>query len=407
MSKGLSGGRVSERSDGRVPELDGLRGLAIALVIVCHYVANAEHRQLGVWPHWILSGLTFGWSGVDLFFVLSGFLIGGILLEARDAPHYFRAFYMRRVHRILPLYYLWVLLFTGLVMWGLWAAPGGLDATKADLREVPIHLLFLQNLQTGLPSLTWIWLGVAWSLAVEEQFYLVMPLLIRWLSIRTISRVLLLVICGAPLFRLLVFEVISPHTTATAFWMPCRADALAMGALIALAWRTQGFREWVIERSRLLLRVWIFLAVGVGLLMWWLIHPESLTQATIGYSWLAMFYGCTLLMVLAQKEGSIAAVMRWGWLRGLGRISYCVYLIHLTMNHLAHRLILHGEPEIFDLRGVGVTLLALVATLAIAIASWKYFEEPLVRKGHRYSYWDREEAVKGAGVATRDDLIVA
>ena len=199
---------MSERVGGseRIPELDGLRGLAIGLVILCHYVANADHRQLGIWPHRILTGFTFGWSGVDLFFVLSGFLIGGILLEAREAPHYFRAFYMRRVHRILPVYYVWVLLFAGLVMWGLWVAPGSLGATKADLREVPIHLLFLQNLQTGLPGLTWMWLAVAWSLAVEEQFYLVMPLMIRWLNSRTTMWVLVMVICGAPLFRLLVFE---------------------------------------------------------------------------------------------------------------------------------------------------------------------------------------------------------
>jgi peptidoglycan/LPS O-acetylase OafA/YrhL len=90
---------------GRIPELDGLRGFAILLVIICHYVANADHARLGFWPHHILNILAIGWSGVDLFFVLSGFLIGGILLEARTAPNYFRAFYMRRVHRILPIYY--------------------------------------------------------------------------------------------------------------------------------------------------------------------------------------------------------------------------------------------------------------------------------------------------------------
>src|SRR5579862_8426807 len=81
-------------SPGRVPELDGLRGLAITLVIVCHYVANADHKALNPWIHRALSGLTVGWSGVDLFFVLSGFLIGGILLDARSSPTYFRAFYM-------------------------------------------------------------------------------------------------------------------------------------------------------------------------------------------------------------------------------------------------------------------------------------------------------------------------
>jgi peptidoglycan/LPS O-acetylase OafA/YrhL len=95
----------------RIPELDGLRGLAILLVIVCHYVGNPEHSPLGFLAHRFLLAFTIGWSGVDLFFVLSGFLIGGILLDARDSPNYFRAFYMRRVFRILPIYYLWTLFF--------------------------------------------------------------------------------------------------------------------------------------------------------------------------------------------------------------------------------------------------------------------------------------------------------
>jgi peptidoglycan/LPS O-acetylase OafA/YrhL len=120
-------------SPGRVPELDGLRGVAISLVIVFHYVASAEHRGLNPWLHRALTGFAFGWSGVDLFFILSGFLIGGILLDARSSPTYFRAFYMRRVFRILPLYYAWTLLFAVFVALALWLAPGRFPITTADL----------------------------------------------------------------------------------------------------------------------------------------------------------------------------------------------------------------------------------------------------------------------------------
>ncbi len=383
---------MNDRAGGRVPELDGLRGLAIALVILCHYVANAEHRALGVWPHRALTGLSFGWSGVDLFFVLSGFLIGRILLESREAPHYFRTFYMRRVHRILPVYYLWILLFGGLVVWGLWVAPGSLAVTHADLAQVPVHLLFLQNLHAGLPAFSWMWLVVMWSLAVEEQFYLLAPPLIRWMSLRGVTVVLLCAVATAPFLRAVVFGYLSPGTYLSTFLMPCRADALAMGVLLAIGWRSAKFRAWVGERQRLLAGILVVLALSFAGLSWWFAHPLSMVTVTIGYTWLGLFYSCLLLTVMSRKNGWIAGVARWGWLGRLGKISYCVYLIHLTVNVVAHRLILHGEPEIVNWRGVGVTLLALVASLVIASASWKYFEEPLVKRGHSYAYWDRADA---------------
>jgi peptidoglycan/LPS O-acetylase OafA/YrhL len=94
---------ISETGLVRIPEHDGLRGLAIPLVILCHYIGNPDHASLGFWPHSLLLAFTAGWSGVNLLLVLSGFLIGGILLDARSAPHYC-AFYMRRVFRILPIY---------------------------------------------------------------------------------------------------------------------------------------------------------------------------------------------------------------------------------------------------------------------------------------------------------------
>ena len=93
---------------GRIPELDGVRGLAIALVILCHYGAHQMTSTPGTALNFLHIALTFGWVGVDLFFVLSGFLIGGILMDHRDSPRYFSTFYLRRVCRIFPIYYLWL-----------------------------------------------------------------------------------------------------------------------------------------------------------------------------------------------------------------------------------------------------------------------------------------------------------
>src|SRR5579859_2743785 len=175
----------------RIPELDGLRGLAILLVIICHYFANSEHAQLGFFWHHFFSALTACWSGVDLFFILSGFLIGGILLGSRQSPRYFSTFYMRRVHRILPVYYGWILLYV-LIFGGIrLLTPNSGIVNATDLLPVPYYALFLQNSFGGFTPLEWKWFAVTWSLAVEEQFYLFAPLLVRWISE---SRLIILIV---------------------------------------------------------------------------------------------------------------------------------------------------------------------------------------------------------------------
>lgn len=370
---------------GRIPELDGLRGLAILLVILCHYVGNAKDAPLGNWPHRFLAAFTVGWSGVDLFFVLSGFLIGGILLDAREAPHYFKAFYLRRVHRILPIYYSWTALYGLIVLAALTFNAGRTSLTAHDLLQLPIHFLFLQNMHSGLPHFAWIWFAVTWSLAVEEQFYLLAPPLIRFLSSRHILLVLVATMAAAPVFRLLVFRFIGDPVLAT-FPMPGRADSLALGILLAMGWRRPEFQRFLASHRELLQLTVFILLVGVLALCWWLAHPVSYVTLSIGYTWLALFFGGLLLLAVSQTSSWPARLLRLAWLRALGTISYCVYIIHDTINLLAHRVILHGDPEIYNLSGVGVTLLALGLTFGIAALSWRYFEKPLIRRGHRYSY---------------------
>jgi peptidoglycan/LPS O-acetylase OafA/YrhL len=373
---------------GRIPELDGLRGLAILLVVICHHIASAEHAPLGFWPHRILSALTIGWSGVDLFFVLSGFLIGGILLDARNCPHYFRPFYMRRVFRILPIYYLWTLIYAALIAGALWILPSRFPVAPGDLQRVPLQLLFLQNMFYAMTPFQWKWFSVTWSLAVEEHFYLVTPLLIRFLSVRRLVFILVAIICLVPVLRVMVLRNFSQGSLVAVLATPCRADALASGVLLAVAWREDWFRPFLAAHRLLLQRTLLALFLGVGALLWWLAHPVSLISVSVGYTWLAMFYSCLLLVALSHTQGWIAAVMRWRVLRGLGTISYCVYLIHLTINYLAHQILLRAPPQVYNEAGLGVTLLSAVLTLAVASLSWRYFEKPLIRRGHTYLYED-------------------
>ena len=378
--------QTSVSSAMRISELDGLRGLAILMVITCHYVGNAEHKQLGFWIHHFLSALTAGWSGVDLFFVLSGYLIGGILLDARNSSSYFHAFYMRRVHRILPVYYLWITIYAGLIALGLWVIPGRYAVSTWDFRQVLVQIFFLQNFQSGVPQFQWIWFVVTWSLAVEEQFYLLAPPLIRFVSVRKVVYILSATICLAPLLRFMLFRYWLPGTFASLSWMPCRADGLAWGMLLAIAWREEWFGRFIMDNQQLLKRVVFGLFLGVCGLVWWLAHPPNVVTVTIGYSWLGIFYCVLILLVLSNTGGCVAGVMRWKLLRKLGTISYCVYIIHDAFNQLAHRILLQATPQVYNPKGVAVTLLALLLTLSVASVSWSYFEKPLIRRGHRYQY---------------------
>jgi peptidoglycan/LPS O-acetylase OafA/YrhL len=376
----------SRDSGARIPELDGLRGTAILLVILCHYVGNAEHAPLGIWLHRILAAFTAGWSGVDLFFVLSGFLIGGILLEVRESANYFRAFYIRRVFRILPIYYLWTLLFGGVVICAVTLFPGRLAVTQHDLLRIPVQLLFLQNIFIGMPHFTWTWFVVTWSLAIEEQYYLLAPPLIRFLSRRAFAAALVATILLAPLLRFMLFRYWAPGTYFASFLMPCRADALAWGMLLALAWRDERFRQRITSSGGFLRLIFVALLLGAGALLWWLSHPVNIVTVTIGYSWLAILYSAALLTAVSQRDSLLARCMRWKWLGWLGGISYCVYILHDAFNFFAHRLLLHAEPQLYNVRGVGVSLFALAVTLVVASLSWRYFEKPLIRRGHTYSY---------------------
>jgi peptidoglycan/LPS O-acetylase OafA/YrhL len=363
-----------------------LRGMAILLVFAAHYLGGAGHVHFRSAVRHVFAAVNIGWSGVDLFFVLSGFLIGGILLEAKTAPHYFRAFYMRRVHRILPIYYSWILLYAVVVLVALAGGPNPFSASERELRQILPQFLFLQNFQLSLYPFQHAWFVVTWSLAVEEQFYLFAPLVVRFLSTRNLLLALLSAIAGAPLMRFLVFRYWSPNTLAASYLLPCRADALAFGVLLAVGWRSQTFRAFAARHRRVLQWMLFVLFAGLCCSLRWMVGQVTLLRATIGYSWLALLFSCLLLLALSQTDTWLAGIFRWKSLRWLGTISYCVYIIHLTILLLLQQLILHGAPEFSNLQGVAVTALAAIVTLALAALSWRYFEKPLIRRGHTYAY---------------------
>ena len=374
---------------GRIPELDGLRGLAIVLVLIFHYLEQQGTATPGSVTFYLQRLVLMGWSGVDLFFVLSGFLIGGILLEARDSRSYFRTFYFRRFFRIIPLYYAWILAYIVLV-----DAAGEMLRAHSNsgilLKPGPTifgHFAFLQNLMViSFSGLAGAWFSHLWSLAVEEQFYLVSPLVVRMLSPQKLKLALVGVIAAAPLLRIFLLRAAHADSWLVSVLMPCRADSLAVGMLAAVCWRAWRFREWLSAHHNAIYGLLAACLAGVMCLWYWSPQSNTLGMESIGFTTLAFFYALILLLAVARPAGLIARWARMRWLREIGRVSYCMYIIHLVVNVLLHSVLRRAAPATTDARGAAVTVCAAFATYGIAWLSWKLFEGPLIHRGHAFRY---------------------
>jgi peptidoglycan/LPS O-acetylase OafA/YrhL len=364
----------------RIPALDGLRGIAILLVLMRHSVFGMETSSKFLAN--ILAAGQLTWSGVDLFFVLSGFLIGGILLDARQSPRYFRTFYIRRSYRIFPLYGVVTALFLMRHL-RFRLLPGHFGDVSPLTIPWWSYVTLTQNFWMAQKG----WYGamamaVTWSLAVEEQFYLAIPLLVRFIRPRSLLYVLWTLVLGAPLLRVLLRRTLLHGDYACYVLMPCRADALCLGVLSAMLVRNVRAWNLLLDKRKVLYGLTALLFAGVAFMTYRGYEQFSEPMTTFGYSLLALFYTGCLLIAVSTTAGSGA--LRHPKLMGLGTLAYCSYLIHFPMIQAARGLLeLRLSPESAWLPGsmLGVTLTLIIATL-----SWKYFEKPLLRRGHRHVY---------------------
>jgi peptidoglycan/LPS O-acetylase OafA/YrhL len=371
-------------SSTRLPVLDGLRGTAILLVIVYHLLTQLEGNP-GVFRYAVIAG-RLGWSGVDLFFVLSGFLIGGILLDAHTSPRYYPTFYTRRAFRILPIYAV-LLFFYGLRSLLFRWMPGYSINSVAD--EIPLlaYLTFSQNFwMAHLGSLGTGSLCPTWSLAVEEQFYLTMPVFIRNIKRKRLVGILLSVVAGAPLLRILLFTFYKNAAIASYVLMPCRADALSLGVLSAVLVRNRASWDFLTAKRYLLTIAAATLFCGVAAFT---LHADPLSGGMISlrYSVLALFYASCLLLALTRERGAWQTILTLPALTRLGTIAYFTYLFHIPVIEVARRVVNHFSARPTDVSTVLVAyLLGVALTFGLAAVSWKYFENPLVRKGRAFKY---------------------
>ena len=369
-------------SERRVPELDGLRGCAILMVVFWHYV------EPGNIPRYVSAFGRLTWSGVDLFFVLSGFLIGGILLDARSSSNFFKTFYVRRVCRILPLYILILLAFwTGITLFSANRHPALLWLFHLPLPWY-IYASLTQNFWTAAyGTLGPPFLGPTWSLAIEEQFYLVLPLIIRFVSPLRLRYLLPVVILTAPLLRTILYLSHVHGGWAAYVLMPCRADALMIGVSAALLIRSPAGWKYVVHHRRLIKAILGMLLIG----MWWAGHKKwmnvtTFAMSSIGYTWVALFYVFVLLVAISQPASFVSRAFRNRVLRAVGRIAYGIYLLHVAIVAFCYAILRERAPQPADLGDFAATALACGLTLAIASISWLFFEKPLVKIGHEYTY---------------------
>ena len=385
----------------RIPELDGIRGTAIGLVLLGHFsmVVVTPGTPLA----YALVPLRLYWTGVDLFFVLSGFLIGGILLDARGASNYFRVFYTRRFFRIVPIYT--VLLVATVIVVRLSRAGyiGNYRELYTSVLPWPFFALFLQNI--GMC----IWhdwgtfpLGVTWSLAVEEQFYLTLPLLIRLFSRNMLLRFIAAGVVAAPLLRIWFYH----HDPESFFpWytlLPSRMDALLLGVLGAVAVREPRWKNWLIERRKAFQLPMAVLVIGVALLGWKSPSHHDHLMASVGFTWLDLTYLFFLIHAILFTDGWISRALRWKWLRQLGTIAYGAYIFH----QLFLGLFFGRYPWIRSLWDFGLSMFTLAFTFLFCRLSWLYFERPLIRIGHKAEYILSDESARQAAATSPASEIV-
>jgi peptidoglycan/LPS O-acetylase OafA/YrhL len=322
-----------------------------------------------------------GWMGVDLFFVLSGFLITGILIDARDSPVYFRSFYGRRALRILPLYYAFTVFFVVLLPL-VHARTPALQYLLDHQGWLWAHATNIWAARDGLDTIPY-GVGIAWSLALEEQFYLVWPFVVRWTSPRTLLRICIGCLVGAFALRLVIA---GRWPTAAFTLMPARMDAFAMGAAVAIIARETG--------GRARLTRW---AAPVGVVALGAVVTEYLIRGdmrttdynlgTIGYAaadWLAL-----AVLLAALTYG--ARLLSGPTLRFFGRYSYAMYLFHFPLIFVLTPVTawFASRPPIAGSR-FGWMLLSFAAsvgaTVALSLLSWFCLEQPFLRLKRFFPY---------------------
>lgn len=361
------------KSPNYIKELDGLRAFAILLVLVWHYLLGQSSQD--TLPDHVWLSLSWSWSGVDMFFVLSGFLIGRILLFYKDSPNYFKTFYARRFFRIFPPYYILLGVFILFHAVG-WASQFPV-LTNGNIPNYA-YIFYIQNffMSNGYGAN---WLSVTWSLAVEEQFYLIFPLLIYYLPKEKLPKIFLTCILLAPIIRAIL------GSYEAYVLLPARMDALLVGALIAYYYQNGSINTWIAPHRRTLSLITV-LVFGIMLALAFEGSGKN-TGGIINHSLYALLYGLIVINILVQQGGIFMRVLANPVLRYIGKISYSIYLFHQVIFLMLTKTLLNKDvPWLETSNDVWVTVLAFACTIAFSSLLYFTVEKPTQKIGKRFAY---------------------
>lgn len=349
---------------GHIGALDGIRGLGVILVLFYHYGSSAV---VFGFTNPILKLTGIGWSGVDLFFVLSGFLITGILHDSKGEQRYFRNFYARRTLRIFPLYYFAAIAVILLAVISQLDLLGGANPMWI--------LLYVGNFQMAIEGGGSI-LDHFWSLAIEEQFYLVWPVVVLTLSRGKLMLVAAAMVVIAPIIRTLL--VLNDTSDLAVYVLtPARMDGLAMGALLALAVRGSGGIAPLVPWA------WRLGAASAAVFLMIVVLRRDFSNGdpvilTAGISLLTVMYAS--LLVLSLTFSPLKKLMELPMMRWFGKYSYGLYVWHPIVNMvLLHSPVTERFGEITPVKALLLLLLAFGVSVLTALASYKFLESPLLR----------------------------
>ena len=349
-----------------MPELDTLRGIAVLGVLFLHgFYWQYAHFLFGHVARTFLNLTQPGWIGVNLFFVLSGFLITGILVDSKDRPHYYRRFYTRRALRILPPYYALLILL--------------LLLHTASAAFVGLSFVYLANV-TNLFGVACDY-GPLWSLAVEEHFYIAWPAVVRKLTTRHLAWAAMFIVVGVPVLRSISFAMGSVANLDWYTWFV--ADGLATGSLLAIFLRSS-----VTRRQVTVLCVWLLagsIVAGLAGAPFGILTRNRILGAALQFTTINTFFAGVLLLFLLAGSGSAKRFVDIPVLRFVGYISYGLYLDHTLAFRLYDRMCRALLPHWIPSNGhFGLVLwrftLAGGGAIVAAYLSRRFYEDWFLRR---------------------------